>query len=231
MANMSVEQLAFVRGEDDGTLTWQVANELLQQKAGTPDQVRMYMDVPTAKLYERWTEDRLQERRKAHPYDFGLTATFQMKDGEPTTESVHETIEGLKRGIEADMKFPQFKLRPMTECVKEAGEELSANFKPLMDIPEEERYVKGIVAPKQDPPDHYYVGGVDFVAVEEDWREYDFGGGKIIRIENPQWLNVKRQTETLHSHRLIDENGVSHYIPSGWIGLRWKAPENMEFQV
>jgi hypothetical protein len=94
-----------------------------------------------------------------------------------------------------------------------------------------EQYIRGTVAPKQDPPDHYYVGGVDFVAVEEDWREYDFGNGKVVRIENPQWLNVKRQTETMHSHRLIDANGVSHYVPGGWVHIRWKAPENMEFQV
>lgn len=76
----------------------------------------------------------------------------------------------------------------------------------------------------------YNVGGGEFKDIsDEEWREYTFGVG-IVRIEQPKWLHVKRQTETQHSHRIIDANGISHYIPSGWIALKWKSPTGKEFK-
>lgn len=51
----------------------------------------------------------------------------------------------------------------------------------------------------------------------EEYRVYTFGD-KETRIENPQWLNVGG-----NGHRLLDGEGVSHYIPFGWQHLRWKA--------
>ncbi len=74
------------------------------------------------------------------------------------------------------------------------------------------------------------MGGMEFKDISNEmYREYDFGGGCIYRIEHPHWLHVKRQTETQHSHRILDKAGVSHYIPSGWIGLRWSSPTGQEF--
>lgn len=53
----------------------------------------------------------------------------------------------------------------------------------------------------------------------EEYRVYEFGNGKIIRIDGPLQLNVSKSG----GHRLFDSAGMSHYIPKGWVHLRWKA--------
>ena len=50
-------------------------------------------------------------------------------------------------------------------------------------------------------------------------RRYRFKGNEIVEIPGPLWLNVSRTG----GHRIFDENGVSHYIPKGWIELSWVA--------
>lgn len=56
----------------------------------------------------------------------------------------------------------------------------------------------------------------------ELWREYDFltDSGKIctLRIESPLVLNVSKSG----GHRIIDSEGMAHYIPFKWIALRWE---------
>lgn len=57
----------------------------------------------------------------------------------------------------------------------------------------------------------------------EEWREYVFPGGEIVRIDNPQFLIVSD-----NGHR-IGAGEISHYIPYGWIQLRWKnQPQRKE---
>jgi hypothetical protein len=51
----------------------------------------------------------------------------------------------------------------------------------------------------------------------EQWREYRFLGGETIRINRPLRLNVSESG----GHRIFDAEGVSHYIPAGWIHLQW----------
>lgn len=51
----------------------------------------------------------------------------------------------------------------------------------------------------------------------ERWREYRFLGNETIRIERPLRLNVSESG----GHRIFDAEGVSHYIPAGWIHLQW----------
>lgn len=53
----------------------------------------------------------------------------------------------------------------------------------------------------------------------EAWREYQFQSGAIVRIEKPLRLNVSASG----GHRIFDAQGESHYIPFGWIHLRWEA--------
>ncbi|MBK3780132.1 hypothetical protein G3A43_07665 [Paraburkholderia aspalathi] len=57
----------------------------------------------------------------------------------------------------------------------------------------------------------------------ELYREYTFPGrGRVsitVRIDNPTDLSVSESG----GHRLLDAEGVSHYIPAGWVELRWKA--------
>jgi len=52
----------------------------------------------------------------------------------------------------------------------------------------------------------------------EEYREYKFDAEKLIRIENPLKLKVSGG-----GHRVLDAQGISHYIPKGWFHLRWKA--------
>ena len=53
----------------------------------------------------------------------------------------------------------------------------------------------------------------------EEWREYTFLGGEVVRIEKPLILNVSESK----GHRLFDSYGISHYVPPTWIHLRWKV--------
>lgn len=52
----------------------------------------------------------------------------------------------------------------------------------------------------------------------EEWREYHFPTGAIVRIEQPVALNVSKSG----GHRVQTTAGVSEYIPAGWIRLRWQ---------
>lgn len=42
---------------------------------------------------------------------------------------------------------------------------------------------------------------------------------KNIEISKPLYLNVSKSG----GHRIFDAQGISHYIPSGWVHLYWKA--------
>lgn len=53
----------------------------------------------------------------------------------------------------------------------------------------------------------------------EEYRIYKFPDGEV-KITAPRLLSV-----SVGGHRLFDSEGVSHYVPKGWIHLRWKAWE------
>ncbi len=64
--------------------------------------------------------------------------------------------------------------------------------------------------------------GLDFKDIStEQWREYTFVGGQSVRIEKPLKLYVSD-----NGHRILDAGGVSHYVPLGWIHLKWQAKDN-----
>lgn len=52
----------------------------------------------------------------------------------------------------------------------------------------------------------------------ELYREYRFNNENTVRIENPLKLKVSGG-----GHRVLDGQGISHYIPKGWFHLSWKA--------
>ena len=61
--------------------------------------------------------------------------------------------------------------------------------------------------------------GRDWVDISsEKWRRYDFGNLDRVTIQSPQKLFVSES-----GHRVLDSEGVSHYIPYGWIHLSWKG--------
>lgn len=53
----------------------------------------------------------------------------------------------------------------------------------------------------------------------EAYREYVFPCGAVVRIDAPTHLSVSKSG----GHRLLDAGGTSHYVPSGWVHLRWVA--------
>lgn len=64
--------------------------------------------------------------------------------------------------------------------------------------------------------------GLKFVDISsEKHRTYFFSVDKWVHIENPTHLNVSASG----GHRIFDAQGVSHYIPKGWIHLTWVAKE------
>lgn len=64
--------------------------------------------------------------------------------------------------------------------------------------------------------------GLDFTDISsEEFREYLFESGVSVHIEEPLFLNVSDSG----GHRVFDADGVSHYMPTGWIHLSWKAKE------
>ena len=51
--------------------------------------------------------------------------------------------------------------------------------------------------------------------------EYVVDGKRFpIRIDQPTKLSVSS-----NGHRVFDDQGVSHYMPKGWIHLYWEAKE------
>lgn len=63
---------------------------------------------------------------------------------------------------------------------------------------------------------------MEFKSIEsESYRVYRFANGSEVKIENPIKINVSKTG----GHRILDAQGVSHYIPSGWIHLSWKAKQ------
>ena len=56
---------------------------------------------------------------------------------------------------------------------------------------------------------------------DEELREYQFPSNgpveEIVLVQKPLVLDRSRG-----AHRIVDAFGVSHYIPKGWIALRWK---------
>ena len=53
----------------------------------------------------------------------------------------------------------------------------------------------------------------------EVYREYVFPNCEVVRINAPTGVNVSASG----GHRVLDAAGISHYIPTGWIHLRWEA--------
>ena len=59
---------------------------------------------------------------------------------------------------------------------------------------------------------------------DEEFRVYDWLDGTFIQISKPQKLNVSASG----GHRVLDSDGISHYIPFGWKHLYWKVKPGKE---
>lgn len=64
--------------------------------------------------------------------------------------------------------------------------------------------------------------GLKFTDISTElWRIYEFPGGTIVELKSPQFLNVSKSG----GHRVFTEDGVSHYVPKGWIHLYWRVKQ------
>ena len=79
-------------------------------------------------------------------------------------------------------------------------------------------YVKTYISEKEEIKKSFInQGGNKFLDISsETKRIYKFLGGDEIVIHNPIYLCVKD-----NGHRVWDAQKVSHYIPTGWIHLKW----------
>lgn len=55
----------------------------------------------------------------------------------------------------------------------------------------------------------------------ELYRTYTFFENQDITIKQPLRLHVSESG----GHRVFDSSGISHYIPAGWIHLKWEVSE------
>jgi len=60
--------------------------------------------------------------------------------------------------------------------------------------------------------------GVEIDISSEVYRLYRFPKGETVMIKKPMILIVSD-----NGHRVIDKEGYSHYIPYGWIHLKFKV--------
>lgn len=83
-------------------------------------------------------------------------------------------------------------------------------------------YKRGMTLSNTNKMDFNNQSGLDFTDISsEEFREYTLSNGQKVRIENPQRLNVSESG----GHRLFDGEGLSHYVPTGWVWLTWKAKD------
>ena len=65
---------------------------------------------------------------------------------------------------------------------------------------------------------------MDFKSIEDEaYREYVWADGTVVRVEGVA-LNVSASG----GHRIKGADGLAHYIPSGWVHLRWQAKPGRE---
>ena len=55
----------------------------------------------------------------------------------------------------------------------------------------------------------------------ELYRTYKFPGNEFVTIENPIAINVSKSG----GHRIVDNQGKSHYIPAGYLAITWKVKD------
>lgn len=57
----------------------------------------------------------------------------------------------------------------------------------------------------------------------EEYREYVYPDGKVVRVENPVYVKVAPSSLGGHAHRVQTVDQMGFYIPWGWRYIRWKA--------
>lgn len=61
-----------------------------------------------------------------------------------------------------------------------------------------------------------------FDVSSEEYREYVFLGKGTVKIERPTHVAVSKS-----GHRVLDEAGISHFIPAEFQVIHWKAKDGL----
>lgn len=108
--------------------------------------------------------------------------------------------------------------RKMVETLVDPG--TKTNF--YYDTKSDTFYVPKIKITSESNQNSTVMGGLEFKDLSDEiYRTYEFPDGKIVKIYKPLKLNVSKSG----GHRVLDEKGISHYIPAGWIHLQWKVKD------
>jgi len=57
----------------------------------------------------------------------------------------------------------------------------------------------------------------------EEYREYVFPGGEVVRVSG-----TRQHITKSGAHKIDGVDGLGHYIPAGWVHLRWKEKPGYE---
>jgi len=55
----------------------------------------------------------------------------------------------------------------------------------------------------------------------EKYREYVYTDGYSYRVTSPVTVFLPTSGPKQQSHRVVDTEGVTHYIPADWRAIRW----------
>lgn len=58
----------------------------------------------------------------------------------------------------------------------------------------------------------------------EEYRTYIFPNNEKVTIDKPKTISISK-----NGHKIFDSEGLSHYIPYGWIHLHWKGDPPFAF--
>ncbi len=111
----------------------------------------------------------------------------------------------------------------MVEEKKKVGRPKKSEVEKAREDTEKELKLKGSLKPVVSTPQlPQFINATNFKFINvsfELFREYVYPNGAKIRIIRPLKLSVTNN----NTHRLFDSQGLSYYIPPGWISIVWKA--------
>jgi hypothetical protein len=64
---------------------------------------------------------------------------------------------------------------------------------------------------------------LNFIDIDEVYRSYIYPDGSKVTIHYPVSIDVSSSNHG--GHRILDVDGISHYVKSGWIHLHWKVTD------
>lgn len=149
----------------------------------------------------------------------------------------HDNRQGLLEYWTARVAYEMLKngIEKQVEVARKYQQELQQQrVHTIFDVPEKETPVSETTDEDDDDDDarltmEDFRNGSDneFLSLEsEEWRTYVWvkeGFPIEVTINDPVCLHVS----AAGGHRILDGSGVSHYVPKGWVEVKWEVREGM----